>query len=193
MSPKRIVWALAGALTSLPLAAQNLVLNAGFDQDTSSWGHPASISTLAWSMSDANSNPNSGSAQLVNIHPNPSNGVTVTQCIPMPQRWAYRFSGKAMVPSGEGQLLSNSTRVDIRFSGNAECTQFSAGSISLGTAVNQFDTWQNFGPVVRTAPIGTMAVQIRGLITKFPAGGSATAHFDDFIVEPDTLFIGGFE
>lgn len=193
MSPTRIVWALAGLMGSLPLAAQNLVLNAGFDQDTSSWSNASSISTLTWSMSDANGDPNSGSAQLVNTHPNQSNGATLTQCIPMPQRWAYRFSGKAMVPSGEGQLLSNSTRVDIRFSNNAECTQFSAGNISLGNAVNQFDTWQNYGPVVRTAPIGTMAVQIRGLITKFPAGGSAIGHFDDFVVEPDTLFIGGFE
>ena len=40
---------------------------------------------------------------------------------------------------------------------------------------------------------GTVAVLVRGLVTKTLAGGSVRANFDDIRVESDTFFIGSFE
>ena len=187
----RFLLVLAMALPNLA-QGQNLLQNPGFDNDVSAWltGPPGSI---LWSMLDASGNPGSGSVELTNASVNPSNGATVTQCIPMPARYAYAFGGKVYVPSGPNQSLTNTARVDMRFSTNAGCTQFSGGSQQIGASASQFDTWQTVGPVVRVAPPGTVAVQVRGLLSKFPAGGSIIANFDDFSAEPDTFFIGDVE
>jgi hypothetical protein len=179
---------------SVPMlaGAQNLLLNPGFDNDVAGWS-ASGPGSIAWSMLDANTNPASGSVQLTNSSATPSNGATVGQCLPMPARWAFRVSGKILVPSGPNQALSNTTRVDVRFASNSGCTQFLGGSTQIGSTPSQLDAWHTAGPVVRVAPVGTVALQVRGLLTKIPAGGSIIAHFDDFSVEVDTFFVGDFE
>lgn len=173
-------------------SAQNLVLNPGFDTNTANWA-VSGPGTMAWSMVDANGIATSGSALLTNDSATPSNGMTVIQCIPMPARYAFRFSGKVMVPSGANQSLSNPVRVDVRFATDSNCTVFLLSATTLTGNVSQFDTWTTFGPLIRVAPLGTVAVSVRGLLTKFPAGGTAIAHYDDFFAESDTLFLNSFE
>lgn len=172
--------------------AQNLVLNSGFATDTSNWA-ASGPGSLSWSSIDASGNPMSGSGVLINNSATPSNGLTLRQCVPMPAGFAYRFSGKVMVPSGANQLLSNTARIDVRFATNSDCTAFPLSAQALPGSNTQFDTWTTFGPMVLTAPPGTVAVLIRGLLTKLPAGGEAIAQYDDFLAEPDTLLLDGFE
>lgn len=183
---------LLGLLQVSPAGAQNLLLNPGFSNSTANWG-VSGTGTLSWSMLDANAQAGSGSAMLINDSATASQGASVMQCVPMLAGAAYYFSGKAMVPSGATQTLSNPTRVSIRFHTEIDCSDSSSGPITIGASVSQFDTWQISGPVLRVAPPGTLAVQVRGLLSKVAAGGTAVAHFDDFAAVPDTLLIAGFE
>lgn len=188
----RIVALLVLMFTAGQAFAQNLLFNPGFDSDISNWS-PAGPASIAWSMLDSNGSPGSGSVQLTNASAFANDGGTVQQCLPMPARYAYVFSGKVFVPSGPGQSTSNSTRLDIRFASNPACTQLIGGNSQIGGSATQLDTWQTVGPATRVAPVGTVAVLVRGLVTKTLAGGSVRANFDDIRVESDTFFIGSFE
>lgn len=175
-----------------PALAQNLLFNPGFNSNTANWS-TSGTGSMIWSNVDANASASSGSAMLVNDSAGPSQGLTLSQCLPMPARAAYFFSGKAMVPSGGSQTLSNSVRISLRLHTELDCSDSTSGPSNIGAAVSLFDTWQPSGPTLRVAPPGNRAVQVRGLLSKVAAGGTALAHFDDFAAVPDTLMIGSFE
>jgi hypothetical protein len=180
--------ALLAALASAPASAQNIAINFDFDTDLSSWNTsenaPTEVTT-AWNSLDANGAPNSGSAQVNNISPGPNNGVTLIQCLPATAGQTYSFGGKIRVPA-PGLGANDVATVDAYWTNDASCLSnlsLEATGFSPGVA----DTWVTQPPTQVVAPAGTNGVKIRGRVTKFVAGGTLTALFDDVYLGPGTF------
>ena len=172
--------------------AQNMLANPGFDTDPGGWTTDNGPQiTVGWSNIDAAGQAGSGSVTVTNISAGMSNGVGIRQCLPAVAGDSYRFGGQTMVPSGGTQSLSDLARIGLRFFTDVACTS-SVSTTFTGTPAS-FDTWVSYGPQTSVAPAGTNGMQLMLVVTKFPAGGSATAHFDNLFVIPDDIFGSGFE
>ena len=183
-------WSLAllAALAAAPAFAQNIAINFDFNTDLSSWNtsenSPTEVTT-AWNSLDANGAPNSGSAQVNNISPGPNNGVTLIQCLPATAGLTYSFGGKIRVPA-PGLGANDVATVDAYWTNDAGCLS----NLSLETtnfSPGATDTWVTQPPTQVVAPAGTNGVKIRGRVTKFDAGGTLTALFDDVYLGPGTF------
>jgi len=179
---------LLAALAAAPASAQNIAINFDFTTDLDSWNtnenSPMEVST-AWNNLDANDMPNSGSAQVNNISPGPNNGVTLVQCLPATQGQTYSFGGKIRVPA-PGLGANDVATIDAVWTDDASCLN------SLDLTVTNFspavsDTWVEQPASQFVAPVGTNGVKIRARVTKFNAGGTLTALFDDVYLGPGTF------
>jgi len=160
----------------LVFAQGNLLENAGFDDDFSSWDNPQAR-TGEWSMLDASSSPLSGSALLSN-EAAPSNGGTPTvlsQCIPATGSTEYRWGGQANIPPGQ----PTDTRADYLVitypSANCSGNAFQV----LATSTFGVDTWTLFGDsFITDSDTGSIEFRI-GVFKPNGVSSVATAYFDN--------------
>jgi hypothetical protein len=180
--------ALLAALAAAPVSAQNIAINFDFNTDLANWNTndntPAEISAV-WNSLDANGAPGSGSAQVDNISAGPNNGVTLLQCLPATAGLTYSFGGKIRVPA-PGLGASDEATIDAYWTSDTNCLNNLSLS-STGFSPSLSDTWMDQPPTQVVAPAGTVAVKIRARITKFNAGGTLTALFDDVYLGPGTF------
>ena len=179
--------------SATPLLAQDLVLNGGFDDDLSGWdtaGDPNMV--VVWSATDAGSSAASGSMRVVNVSAGASNGVTASQCIPVNTGQRYTVTGKVRVPSGAGQSIDNRALVSLRWYGGPDCTTSIGGAATANGSPQSFDVWVS-QTLTETARPGARSVEVRTLNTKYPAGGSFIALFDDVTFTSQSIFQNGFD
>ena len=180
--------AVLAAFALASASAQNIAINFDFNTDLGSWNtseNAASEVTTAWNSLDANGAPTSGSAQVNNISPGPNNGVTLIQCLPAGAGQTYSFGGKILVPA-PGLGSNDVATVDAYWTNDAGCLSnlsLETTNFSPGVA----DTWVTQPPTQVVAPAGTNGVKIRARVTKFDAGGTLTALFDDVFFGPGTF------
>lgn len=181
------------AVAAMPLQAQDLVLNGGFDDDLSGWstGDDPNM-VVVWSALDANASSASGSMRVVNVSANASNGVTAEQCIPVNAGQSYTATAKVRVPSGAGQSIDNRAAVSLRWYAGPDCTTSIGGAVVANGTPQAFNTWVNQSLTV-TAATGARSVEVRALNTKYPAGGSFIALFDDLALTSQSIFQNGFD
>ena len=180
-------------LGAAPLHAQNLVLNGGFDESLIGWETTGDQNmTAEWSADDSNANPQSGSIRITNISSGPGNGVTVTQCVPVNSGQLYTAAGRVRIPSGAGQDIANVARVGLRWYSGPDCTTPIGGSENSSGSPGSFDVWVNQS-LERSARPGAHSVEVRALLTKYPAGGSFIADFDDLELTSLSIFQNGFD
>ena len=178
---------LVAALAAAPASAQNIAINFDFDIDLDHWNtqnDSTEIST-AWNSLDGNGLLDSGSAQVDNISSGPNNGVTLEQCLPASEGQSYSYGGKIRVPA-PGLGANDVATIDAYWTNDASC----AGNLSLDStsfSPGAPDTWVTQPPTQVVAPAGTNGVKIRGRVTKFNAGGTVTALFDDVYFGPGTF------
>ena len=188
-----IVVILVLAVCAGPLQAQNIVLNGEFDDSLIGWNATGDPNMLAvWSPADANGSLSSGSVRITNQWPNASNGVTVSQCVPVNTGQRYTYGGKVRVPSGAAQDIDNLAVMSLRFYSGPDCTTSNGGGITSGGSPQSFNVWvaQSASAVARP---GARSAEVRALVTKFPAGGTFIAHFDDITLTTLSIFQNGFD
>jgi len=180
-----VVAALGGSLA----AAQNLVVNGGFESDVGSWV-ALSDSSLAWDPLDADDDPNSGSALVTNLDPDPVDGTGAVQCIDgLSGEQSYAFSAKARFPSG--QTETGRAYLLIQWRSSPGCTGDVGISESSLVSSSVPDIWLTTSNVV-VSPTATQSARLRLSVLKNAAGGSLDAYFDHVRLEP-AVFGDGFE
>lgn len=179
---------LLAALAGAPASAQNIAINFGFDTNLDGWNTsdntPAEVSAQ-WNSLDANGASNSGSAQVDNISTGPNNGVTLHQCLPATAGQTYSFGGKIRVPA-PGLGANDAATIDAYWTSDANCLN-NLSLDSTGFSPGLSDAWETQPPTQVVAPAGTNAVKIRARVSKFDAGGTLTAFFDDVYLGPGTF------
>jgi hypothetical protein len=88
------------AFTIPPAPTRNLLVNAGFATDLSSWRVRAPSVTAVWQALDAKMQSTSGSASVTNTAPGLSQGLE--QCLPATTGEHYDFGATMEVPPGQG-------------------------------------------------------------------------------------------
>lgn len=171
--------------------AQNDLTNSDFDSDSSSWTAEAEV-TLVWSPIDAGLDPGSGSAQVGNSRSNSNDGAGMSQCVAsgVVPGAEYEYGGKVFIPSGQDR--TGPAQVGLRWYGDTACS----GSVLGSQPRSQTETegsWVELDDSGVVAPPGATSVLFLAFATKYEAGGTRTAHFDDLYVGETPIFADGFE
>jgi hypothetical protein len=172
-------------------ATQNDLANPSFDSNVSGWTAAIEVS-LAWSSIDAELDPGSGSAQVGNQRSNSSDGAGISQCASsgVESGAEYDYGGQAFIPSG--QYRTGPAQVGLRWYGGTGCTGSVLGSQPRSSTETE-GSWVELGESGIVAPQGAASVLFLAFPTKYEAGGTRTAHFDDLYVRRTPLFADGFE
>jgi murein DD-endopeptidase MepM/ murein hydrolase activator NlpD len=174
-----------------PGAAQNELTNSDFDTDVSGWTAATEVS-LTWSSIDAGLDPGSGSAQVDNQRSNSSDGAGMSQCVAsgVVPGADYDYGGKAFIPSGQDR--TGPAQVGLRWYADTDCAGYVLGSQPRSSTETE-GTWVELGESGVTAPTGAASVLFLAFPTKYEAGGTRTAHFDDLYLRREVIFTDGFE
>jgi hypothetical protein len=166
---------------SAPLAAQNMVTNNSFPSNVTSWVlTDPSTSTAQWSALDADGAA-SGSVEVTNLHPDPSMGRGITQCISsVTPGNDYDWGGQILIPTG--QSTSPRAMIGLRWYFGADCTGgFDSQQPRLSTTST--GAWASLDSTV-TAPSGAISVLFLAFPSKLEAGGSLVSNFDNLYFGP---------
>lgn len=133
-----------GAQVIAPPVDTNVLKNPGFDRDLSFWGwrdeFPNGPGSDAWSSSDANGNPNSGSIRLRSTRAPGAAGHTFQrlQCVAVEGGQIYDFGGKFRGPSTNG----NAIFVVVEYTGE-NCDTGAVTPSPVATKVRAPNTWES--------------------------------------------------
>jgi hypothetical protein len=170
-------WACLIVAAGTPLAAQNLVKNPGFATNFNSWVTNVSPGVdFAWTSTDANGAPNSGSARIDNQQANAgSNTSPIWQCIPILGH-DFKASMKSRIPSGQDR--TGSAALYVSWYSDAGCVHDVAFEVLNNSTVGPWvETSQNL-----VAPTGALSALVYIGVTKNEAGGQLRAFLDDISV-----------
>lgn len=166
-------------LPAVPQAANNLLVNAGFDRDLSGWYNRYSREA-SWATEDSAGRPDSGSVRLTD--PFTGNGGTLLaleQCLPSVGGRRYLFGGKLRVPEGQPSSVGGAIFLiayrEPNCSGAATSTAVGSGSNSWTTLSRNF-----------TTPEGTASVAIAfGVNKDVGVTDPGSVLFDDLLLRVD--------
>jgi hypothetical protein len=174
-------------VTSLPLAADNLVRNGALDRSVGEWPAEGSAAVASWNALDAGASPSSGSALVANVSIGPSNGEGVHQCVfaGIAAGAKYAFGGRVRIPSG--QARTGFVMIGMRWYASSDCS---------GTTLDQprtdeataLDSWILLREV-SVAPETARSVEMLAFPSKVEAGGQLQAYFDDIFLSPSVVTI----
>lgn len=177
------------------VAAQNLVVNGGFDQTLDHWQRLGELQYSGWSDLDVDQSPASGSAWIVDDSFEAGTAYEVRrQCVPMLQPgYSYRYE-YALLSDTAASTAAGRTTITFWLHGTADC---SAGRLlGLGGGTTQPDLWQR-GSGVFNMPAGLgseRAMEIVLAMRKEVTGpGEAIGNVDAIALVPEGLFVGDFE
>jgi hypothetical protein len=169
------------AADDVPAApAASLLTNGAFDTNIAGW---TSVGlALAWSPTDADGNPASGSAVVTNTAANAGfGGDWISQCVAVQAGNALTLGGRSFISSA--QATTGIVHLEAYFFAGASCSGTSLGYFwtPLGGEAWVTDRWNSMdatGPV----PAGALSASIEVQVTKREAGGAFTAYLDDLSV-----------
>lgn len=174
--------AVVGLPLAAPAAAANLIANAAFDENISSWDlrSPPPQVSRAWSPISVEGAADSGSARVTNLSTTAGSGLApLSQCVPVTAGATYEFSGHALVPSG--QARSGRARFYTIWHGEPGCAGDGFGQGGPGFEVAAIGAW-TLATASDEAPLGAVSVAVYLGVGKDQAGGSLFAHFDDVVL-----------
>lgn len=154
-------------------AAQNLVVNPGFDVDTSGW-----TGIGVWDPLDLVGSASSGSASWNNPNASTSGALYVTQCIEVSGVFeGYYFGSWSFIPSG--QVGTGIAGLSVTFYSDPACLDYIEGAGGSQTA--DLDAWRHLS-IEGWVPTGAGSAKIGALNQKYGAG--------DFQVHHDSVHFG---
>ncbi len=183
--------AAAGLLASLPIAAQNLLLNPGFATALAPWQPFNGFGqTTVWSNVDAGANPDSGSAYVTipadSLFRQPPGA---SQCVAVQPNTTYVYGGKAYLPSasaadGADAFASAQFFPVGKLRRQRRCIPVLAARdharcVDRNTRCRQQRTQRHIAA----------SLPVRGC----PNGTVLQMYFDDMFLIPDAIFGGRFD
>lgn len=175
-------------LLTVPLAAQNLLSNPGFDSNLSGW--TSDYGTLlipTWSPVDALGKAGSGSVSARAVF-DAGSGVlpSLFQCVPVTAGNEYALGVRVQIP--HGQSNTGIAQIRILFFDGANCTGTFISDNNPGTVSSPSPRFTATGTPM-SAPSGARSAQVQLLVLKNEPGGFLIANFDDafFGVTTDCL------
>jgi hypothetical protein len=168
------VLALTGSVPAV--RAQNLVVNAQFDNDVNSWTVVSPVSTnITWSSLDWQGSPTSGSGLVTNIGITPGMAGAQNPCLVTTVAGNYELGSQIRVPL---QTNVGAAWVSLWFYGSPSCTGNPTGVVST-PAVPTFtpDVWLPVLTAGFSVPAG-QAYRVELTVHKQLFGPDVRAHFD---------------
>ena len=170
-------------LAAAPAVAGNLLTNPTLDTDLSGWAY---VGAGVWDASDALARPNSGSVLATNNAGTPFTYVSVliSACLPVTPGASYDGSFDYRIPPGQG--VTGVPSLEISWYSGAGCGGGSYLSSSAlvdgGTADGVWHRAEStYAPA---APFGAVFASLRVNLSKYEAGGTATAYVDNIVFKP---------
>ncbi len=167
------------AVAASPEAADNLMVNAGFDRDLGGWRNPFSREAV-WVAEDAGGRPDSGAVRLRDD--TAGNGGTLLvleQCLPSVGGRRYVFGGKIRVPAGQPSGVDGNIFLTAYAQPNC------SGSLTFNNVGSAATSWttvsRNF-----TTPDGTASVRLAfGVRKAVGVNDPGSVLFDDLLLRVD--------
>ena len=177
-------------LIPMPLMAQNVLLNPGFDTDILNWDNIYS-GMAVWDSRDANDSALSGSAVVTNELGNGGSNGILSQCFDVSEGAVINYSAKVYQPSG--QTGEGYGHLRIRFYSEPACQSYlSSGNTSSNDPT--FDTWIAVSGS-DTAIASSASVRVYLAVVGTISNENFSVHFDDVVmtIVNDLLFADDFE
>lgn len=184
-------------LSAVPVGAQNLLVNPGFDvaNQLDGWTCTATSGTATWSPDDRSGVPTSGAMQHDVSAGTVNQLVSCHQCVPIAELNAYVASMWHFWPSDGDVTQDGSSRISIVFYSDPGCTTL----VDFGTiAVTNYpphplDTWILLATDEVVAPTGAFYGRLTVVTWQDLANEPDRARIDDVDFRTTTLFRDGFE
>ncbi len=179
--------ALAAALLPTPVRAQTLLENGFFDHDTSGGWLEGNSPVAFEGLLDADRDPTSGSARLVNDNPVPGWTTTVAQCVPLNPGTEYFASGQLRFTPGE--VSYGQAYLVVAFHDDDACKSPEiAGVVGEIRTTAERGVWQssNVGDFQSSyvTPLLTKSVKVGVSLYKPYGGGVLSINIDNVTLAP---------
>jgi hypothetical protein len=154
----------------------SLLANGTFDANVAGWTTVGVA--LAWSPTDADGNPASGSAVITNTAAIASyGGAWISQCVAVQPGSVLTLGGKSFISSA--QATTGGAQLQVYFFSGTNCSGGSLGYVWTpdGDEAWTPDRWNSMsgtGPV----PAGAQSASVEVQFTKREAGGTLTGYID---------------
>lgn len=163
--------------------AGGLLVNGAFATDLSGWT-VLKDAQAAWTSVDGTGAFGSGSADVTSVAALPGVVTGLTQCVGVLPGVAYDFGARILVQTPVGV----SAFVTLSFFSGAGCAGAEVSRTSTDTA--SVGAWTPLGVKGAAAPDGVASALFLLSVQKAPAGGSASAFFDDaYLTAPLTTLV----
>ena len=181
--------------SALPLAAQNLLVNPGFDNvdQLDGWSCSTANGNATWSPEDRSGSATSGSMQHDVTAASDNRYLWCNQCVPVDEFETYVASMWVYWPDDPDVTQGGSPRIEVDFHANTTCDSFlHLGDIqTMGYPL--YDTWNFLSTNPATAPAGAQSALLFLLTWQDLADEPVRARIDDVDFHSTTIFSDGFE
>lgn len=193
MSRLTVAISIALAATS-PVAAQNLLVNPGFDDpdQLDGWTCTTTDGIAVWSPEDRQSSAGSGSMEHEVSATTDDRWVRCSQCVPARQYWSYVGSAWYYWPDDPDVSQDGKTTITFSFYGDTDCTVPLVGG-GGGNGFPVLDTWVQKVTPELVAPAGAMSARFYVFTWQYTANQPVRARLDDLVFAPTVLFWDDFE
>jgi hypothetical protein len=177
-------FALVALLGATGAAAQNLVLNGGFDQGISSWA-PWFPATLAWSPMDANGSASSGSILVTNaVQGGAFVSQGIEQCVTLTGSAKYLMSAKTRIVPGQPTTGHVFVKID-QYDG-VNCHGTYLGTLGGLEFANAPALWAAASAVL-SVDAAAKSARFVAAVVKDQDTGSYSQQFDDLLLAPSSI------
>lgn len=182
-------------LIAIPLTAQNLLVNPGFDNADliDNWICTMSNGVTSWSAEDRIGSTASGSMRHDVSAASDNQTITCSQCVPVIESNAYVLSAWYFWPANTGLTQLGSSRLSYLFYSDTVCaTPLGIGDVKASSP-SALDTWLFHHADEIVAPLGSRSAMVHVHTWQNFAGQPVRAHIDDVDFRTTTIFRDGFE
>lgn len=184
-------------VVALPLAAQNLLVNPGFDDtdQLSGWTCITTYGLSTWSTDDRLASATSGSMQHDVSADSTNRSVFCRQCIPVLELHSYVASMWRYWPDDPDVTQDGSSRLSFGFFSDANCTTMIEWT-PLAIAhypPHPLGVWSHHPTLEHTAPAGALSARLDIVTWQDLANEPVRARIDDIDFHSTTIFRDDFE
>jgi hypothetical protein len=184
----------ASSILTLPAAAQNLLVNPGFDgpDQIIGWTCETVYGTAVWSPIDRSGAPDSGSMEHEVNASTDSQKVRCWQCLEVDELKPYLGELWYFWPDDPDVSQLGTTRMSFGFYFNADCTD-STGVYDVAVGNPLLDSWKVLRTDELTAPAGTQSASFYLFTWQNFGDQPVRARLDDIEFSTTLIFGDGFE
>ncbi len=186
---------IVASLIVLPLTAQNLLVNPGFDNtdQLDDWTCTISNGVASWSAEDLFGSTTSGSMRHDVSAGSDNQTIVCRQCVPVVELNAYVPSMWFFWPDNPAFSQLGSSRISYNYYSDATCSAYLGPGDVEAPNPAALDTWLYLHADETVAPPGSQSAMVNLVTWQNFAGQPVRAHIDDVDFRTTTIFRDGFE